>query len=349
MLPLIFVYPLVQLLILVNTASMDMKNIRITVVDDDISSVSQILIGKLEASPFFKLQTLAVSRNAAFDRIEHGETDILLFIPGNMERDLEKRSIVYVQVIPDAINSQKGQLSYMYISKVLSEISQWLLLDKADFSAGKRIEVSSSYWFNPELKDVYYMLPGILVILVTIIGMFLSALNLVREKEMGTTEQINVTPIRKYQFIIGKLVPFWVIAMFELALGLIIGKLIYQIPINGSLIVLFSFAAIYLVTILGLGLFLSTFAETQQQVMFLSFFFLLIFILMSGVFTSVDNMPLWGQYFNLINPLYYFMNVTRMVLLKGAGFRDILFEFYSITIYAIFVVPLAVRNYKKTN
>jgi ABC-2 type transport system permease protein len=231
----------------------------------------------------------------------------------------------------------------------LGGLSQWLQVEKADFPAGKQINVSSTYWFNPELNDVFYMLPGILVILVTIIGMFLSAMNLVREKEMGTTEQINVTPIRKYQFITGKLVPFWVIGMLELAMGLAIGKLFYQIPVNGSLVVLFSFAAIYLITILGLGLLLSTFTDTQQQVMFLSFFFLLIFILMSGVFTSVDNMPLWGQYFNLINPLYYFMNVTRMVLLKGAGFRDIFYEFYSITIYAIIVVPLAVRNYKKTN
>ena len=349
MLPLIFVYPLVQLLVLVQTASMDMKNIRITVVDDDKSSVSQKLLGKLEASPFFKLQSLVVNRDAAFDRIEHSETDVLLFIPANMERKLEKQSVVSVQIIPDAINSQKGQLSYVYISKVLGELSHWLQVEKADFPAGKRIKVSSSYWFNPELNDIFYMLPGILVILVTIIGMFLSAMNLVREKEMGTTEQINVTPIRKYQFITGKLVPFWVIGMFELAMGLAIGKLFYQIPINGSLVVLFSFAAIYLITILGLGLLLSTFTDTQQQVMFLSFFFLLIFILMSGVFTSVENMPMWGQYFNLINPLYYFMNVTRMVLLKGAGFRDVFFEFYSITIYAIIVVPLAVRNYKKTN
>jgi ABC-2 type transport system permease protein len=349
MLPLIFIYPLVQLLVLVQTASMDMKNIRVTVVDDDKSSVSQKLLGKLEASPFFKLQPLVVNRDAAFDRIEHGETDVLLFIPANMERDLDKQSIVSVQVIPDAINSQKGQLSYVYISKVLGELSHWLQVEKADFPVGKQIKVSSSYWFNPELNDIFYMLPGILVILVTIIGMFLSAMNLVREKEMGTTEQINVTPIRKCQFIIGKLVPFWVIGMFELAMGLAIGKLFYHIPINGSLVVLFSFAAIFLITILGLGLLLSTFTDTQQQVMFLSFFFLLIFILMSGVFTSVENMPLWGQYFNLINPLYYFMNVTRMVLLKGAGFRDIFFEFYSITIYAVIVVPLAVRNYKKTN
>jgi ABC-2 type transport system permease protein len=349
MLPLIFIYPLVQLIVLVNTASMDMKNIRITVVDNDISSISRIIIQKLDASPFFIMQPLAASKQDAFDKLEHSQTDVLLFIKQNTEKTVENEKIAAVQVIPDAINSQKGQLAYVYINNVLAEVSKWLQAKKGDITSQKQIKVSSIYWFNPELKDVYYMLPGILVILVTIIGMFLSAMNLVREKEIGTTEQINVTPIHKSQFIAGKLIPFWIIGMFEMAFGLFIGKLIYQIPINGSLFVLFSFAALYLVAVLGLGLLISTFTDTQQQVMFLNFFFVLVFTLMSGVFTSVDNMPLWGQYFDLINPLYYFMNVTRMVLLKGAGFHDLIFEFSSMAIYAVIVVPLAVFNYKKTS
>ncbi len=349
MLPLIFVYPIIQLLILVNTASMDMKNIRITVIDNDISSVSRMIVQKLEASPFFIVQPSVTNREDAYSRLKHDQTDVLMVIKQNTEKNIENENSAYVQVIPNAINSQKGQLSYVYISRVLAEVSQWLQVKKADFTSMKQIKVSSLYWFNPELKDVFYMLPGILVILVTIIGMFLSAMNLVREKEMGTTEQINVTPIHKMQFIAGKLIPFWIIGMFDLAFGLFIGKLAYQIPINGSLFVLFSFAGIYLIAVLGLGLLVSTFADTQQQVMFINFFFVLVFTLMSGVFTSVENMPLWGQYFDLLNPLYYFMNVTRMVLLKGAGFHDLIFEFSSMAIYAAIAVPLAVFNYKKTS
>ncbi len=193
------------------------------------------------------------------------------------------------------------------------------------------------------------MLPGILVILVTIIGMFLTALNLVREKELGTSEQINVTPIRKYHFILGKLFPFWVIALFELAFGLTIGRLFFHLPVLGSVGLLFLYASVYLLVVLGIGLFISTLASSQQQVMFLSFFFMLTFILMSGIFTPVESMPLWAQRINIINPFAYFMKVIRMILLKGSGFADIQRDFYSLIIYASVILSLAVWRYRKVS
>jgi ABC-2 type transport system permease protein len=348
MLPLIFVLPLVQLIILVNAATMDMQNIRITVVDHDLSSHSRLIVQKLEASPFFELDDLALNRDQAMDRLMNGVTDVVLILPAEMEKHLVKRGKTTVQLLPDAINAQKAQLAYAYLNGLLADVSINVFMENGRTMDLKKVEVVSSYWFNPELNYKFFMLPGILVILVTIIGLFLSALNLVREKEIGTAEQINVTPILKYQFIIGKLVPFWIIGMVELALGLLIGKLLYNIPINGSLLVLFSFSAIYLLAVLGFGLLISSITNTQQQVMFLSFFFILIFVLMSGVFTSVENMPMWGQYFNYINPLYYFMNVTRMVLLKGAGFAAIAIEMIAISIYATVMLPLAVFSYRKT-
>jgi ABC-2 type transport system permease protein len=192
------------------------------------------------------------------------------------------------------------------------------------------------------------MFSGILVIIVTLIGMLLTALNLVREKEMGTTEQINVTPVRKYQFIIAKLIPFLVIALFELAFGLMIGRLLFGLPMVGSLGLLFLFTVIYLFVVLGIGLFLSTISNTQQQLMFMAFFFMITFILMSGVFTPAESMPRWAQKINLLNPVAYFMRVIRMILLKGSGFRDISREFYSLCIYAILILNLAISNYRKT-
>jgi ABC-2 type transport system permease protein len=171
----------------------------------------------------------------------------------------------------------------------------------------------------------------------------------VREKEMGTTEQINVTPIRKYQFIIGKLLPFWIIALFELAFGLAIGKLLFDIPIVGSLSLLFFVAAVYLFVVLGIGLFVSTVTETQQQVMFIAFFFMLLFILMSGIFTPVESMPDWAHYINIINPVAYFMKIIRMILLKGSIFTDIYKEFFSLLLYGILVISLAVWRYRKTS
>jgi ABC-2 type transport system permease protein len=191
------------------------------------------------------------------------------------------------------------------------------------------------------------MLPGILVVLVTLIGMFLTAINLVREKEMGTIEQINVTPIHKYQFIAGKLIPFWCIALVELGIGLTIGKVFFHLPIIGNVALLFGFASVYLLAVMGIGLFLSTVSSTQQQVMFLAFFFMITFILMSGIFTPVETMPDWAQTVNMINPFAYFMRVIRMVILKGSGFHDIRMEFGAMFIYALVILSLAVWRYRK--
>jgi ABC-2 type transport system permease protein len=210
------------------------------------------------------------------------------------------------------------------------------------------IQLSSAFWYNPELNYFTYMVPGILVLLVTVISAFLSAMNIVREKEMGTIEQINVTPIKKYQFILGKLIPFWFIALFELAFGLILAKLVFDIPMLGSLGLIFFVAGVYLFVALGLGLLISTLTNTQQQSMFLTFFFMIIFILMSGLFTPVQSMPEWAQTINLANPIAYFIDVMRMVLLKGSVFNDISRQFFSLLVLAILLNTLAVWRYRKT-
>lgn len=349
MLPLIFVLPVVQLVVLVNAATMDMKNIRVTVVDHDISSISRQLIQKLDASPFFDVQDMVLEKGQGMDHLHENETDVILIIPPDCERRLERETVAKVQIIADAIDATKAQLAYGYLGNVIMDLSRHLQMERIELTDVKQVEVVSSFWYNPELNYKYYMLPGILVILVTIIGMFLSAMNLVREKEIGTAEQINVTPVKKHQFIIGKLVPFWVIGMVELALGLLVGQLLYGIPYVGNLFVLFCFAGIYLVAVLGIGLLLSLQAATQQQVMLMNYFFALIFILMSGVFTAVENMPAWAQELNRINPIYYFMSVMRNVLLKGAGFADLAPEFVSMSIYACISLPLAVISYRKTS
>jgi ABC-2 type transport system permease protein len=222
---------------------------------------------------------------------------------------------------------------------------EWI--NPAILSSAKNINVSASYWYNPKLNYKTYMVPGILVLLVTIIGLLLSGMNIVREKEIGTIEQLNVTPIRKIQFISGKLIPFWIIAMFELLFGLTIGKLLFNIPIVGSLWLIFFSAAIYLLVILGFGLLISTVTNTQQQSMLVSFFFMVIFILMSGLFTSIESMPAWAQWLDKLNPIAYFIKIMRMIMLKGSGFNEIKIPLYSLMIYAVFSISLAVWRYRK--
>jgi len=209
------------------------------------------------------------------------------------------------------------------------------------------INTSTIYWYNPRLDYQTYMVPGILVILVTIVGMFLTGMNIVREKEIGTIEQINVTPIRKYHFIVGKLLPFWIIGLLEFAFGLFLGKILFDIPFAGSLWLVFFAAALYLPVVLGVGLFISTITNTQQQAMFISFFFIIVFILMIVLFTPIVSMPDWAQIIVKLNPVAYFMDIMRMVLLKGSGFREISDKLLSLFGYGMVYLSLAVFRYRK--
>ena len=348
----IFMLPLVQMLILVFAATYDLKNVDIYVVDKDLSETSRELVAKFEASPFFQIHDASFDVEDAEKSLKKEEADFVMVIPAGFERSLMREDETSVQLLVNAIDGNKASLIYSYTRGILSGFNKEIIAvwkGLPEFNPPMKIEVKDSYWFNSELDYKWYMAPGILSILVTIIGMFLSGMNLVREKEIGTIEQLNVTPIKKYQFILGKLVPFLVIALFDLAFGLIIARVVFDLPIVGSLPLLFGFAALYLIGVLGLGLFISTVTETQQQVMFVTFFFMMIFILMGGVFTPVESMPYWAQQLDRINPIYYFMRIMRMILLKGSGFLDLLEEFVSLTIIGISLLSLSIWRYRKTS
>jgi drug efflux transport system permease protein len=352
MLPFIFVLPIVQMVVLVFAANLEMKEIKYVVVDKDMSSVSRKLAAEFKGADFFSFKGNSFNLKEGEATLASNKADLVININQGFEKDLRSGD-ASVQLLINAVNATNASLINAYTSNIIQSFNQNLQKEwtgiKNSNSALKTIETSTSFWYNPELNYKIYMLPGILVILVSIIGMFLTALNLVREKELGTTEQINVTPIRKVHFIIGKLFPFWVIALFELAFGLTMGRVLFHLPMVGSLGLLFMYAAVYLFAILGVGLFLSTISSNQQQVMFLAFFFMLTFILMSGIFTPTESMPEWAQKVNIINPFAYFMKVIRMILLKGSGFKDILKDFYAISIYAGAILSLSVWRYRKVN
>ncbi len=349
--PIIFILPVVQLILLAYAATLEIKNIEVMIVDKDLSQTSRQLTGKFKGSPFFKVVASSFSVKEGVRALEEDKAEMIINIPSGFEKKLIREDESKMQLIINAINGTVAGISNAYATAIISGFNRNILLDwykmPEDELLMKNIDVTYSYWFNPDLNYQTYMVPGILVILVTIIGMFLTGLNLVREKEMGTVEQINVTPIRKSDFIIGKLLPFWIIALFDLTLGLIIGKIIFDIPMVGSIWLLYGVASVYLVGVLGIGLFISTVSSTQQQVMFLSFFFLLVFVLMSGVFTSVETMPQWARWLNRINPLFYFMKIIRMIMLKGSDFRDILPDFSALGVYGVLMLSLAVWKYRK--
>lgn len=350
MLPIIFVVPLVQLLVLVYAASMDMKSINMLIVNNDMTPLSLELESKFKASPFFIVNN-SESVSEAEKEILNDHADIILNIPSDFEKKLTQENSSDIQLLFNAINGTKAGIANGYSQRIILGFNQDIIINSGNIfpeaALLEQINIEYSFWYNPKLDYKIYMSSGILVILVTIISLILSGMNLVREKEMGTIEQINVTPIKKYQFLIGKLVPFLFIALFELAFGMLIARVMFNLPVEGSLLLLFGAATIYLITMLSLGLFLSTISQTQQQLMFMAYFFVMIFILMSGIFTPAETMPQWAQKLNYINPVSYFMRIVRMVLLKGSGFKDIANDLIALTIYGSTALFLAVLKYRK--
>jgi len=352
MLPLIFLMPVIQLVILAHAADFEVKNINLHIVDQDRSQASRQLISKFQASRNFNIVGYSSSSRLAFDEIQRGDADLFMEIPPRFQRDLIRNGKAGIQLSVNAINGVQAGLANAYANAIIQDFNaqirtEWIKLPPSAVPAG--LSIAYSNWFNPEMNYKTFMVPGILVLLVTLIGMFLSGMNIVKEKEIGTIEQINVTPIRKHQFIIGKLLPFWIIALIELSIGLFVGWLVFDIPFVGSLWLIFGFAAIYLLVVLGLGLLVSTFTETQQQAMFVSWFFLIIFILMSGLFTPIESMPQWAQAITRFNPVAYFVDVMRLVLLKGSSLMDIRQHVIVMLAAALAVNVLAVVNYRKTN
>jgi ABC-2 type transport system permease protein len=347
----IFAVPIVQMLILVPAVTFEIKSISVTVLDMDMTPESRGLINKLEGSSFFKVSRQTFSEKKANDLLNRGKCTMVLQIPSGFGKDISTGYPGKILATIDAINASSAQLSWAYLSAVIHDYNGELIkrnIRVAPMAPMPRIDITNRYWFNEELNYKYYMLPGILAILVTAIGFLLAGLNMVREKETGTIEQINVTPVRKHQFIIAKMMPFLLIGLVDLALGLLIGKAAFNIPFEGSIMLMFFAASLFLVAVLGLALFISTFSSTQQQYMFVAFFCMIIFILMSGIFTPYESMPVWAQKFNLVNPVAYLMRINRMVMLKGSGINDISREIYSLAIIAVCFSSLAVRRYRKT-
>jgi len=346
----IFIMPIIQLLVLPWAADYEMKNINISVIDHDHSPYSRQLISKITASGYFILEDYTPSYNQALIDIEKDKSDLILEIPASFEKNLIKQNESKLFIAVNAINGVKANLGGVYLSSIIQDFNQhvrsdWVQLPR--FNPVLNIDVILFNKYNPLMNYKYFMVPGILVILVTMVGSFLASLNIVKEKEVGTIEQINVTPIKKYQLILGKLIPFWVLGLIVLAIGLAISWLFYSIVPVGNLLVIFGFAAVYLLAVLGLGLLISTYTSTQQQAMLISFFLMMIFILLGGLYTSIDSMPHWAQMITKVNPVSYFIEVMRMVVLKGSGWIDIKNQLLIVFGFAILLNGWAVLSYRK--
>src|SRR5438046_2022578 len=283
-------------------------------------------------------------------QIEHDKADRILEIPMSFEKDLVKDDKAKLFLAVNAINGVKAVLGSAYLRSIIGDYNgdvrlQWIQFPR--FSPETHIEIVSSNWFNPLMNYKFFMVPGILVLLLTMVGSNLTAINIVKEKEIGTIEQINVTPIKKYHFVLGKLIPFWALGLLVFSIGFTIAWLVYGIVPAGSLLTIYFFAAIYLLAVLGLGLLISTYANNQQQSMLISFFIMMVFVLLGGLYTSIDSMPGWAKIITKFNPVSYFIEVIRMVVLKGSGLSDIKYQLLTIFGFAVVLNSWAVINYRK--
>ncbi|HKN65458.1 MAG TPA: ABC transporter permease [Gemmatimonadaceae bacterium] len=355
----VLLIPFVQLLILANAATFEIRDTPLYVVDQDHTSASRGLATRFAASGNFTIAGASPSPELANERLLAGDVTMVLTIPHDFERDLVRTHAGAVQLVVNAEKGMAAGIVQYYASRILTRYAAELAPElgrgpgaSLAADAGPRrgtpsIDVRTRAWYNPTLDYRHYMVPGILVALVTLIGTLLTAQNIAREKELGTLEQLNVTPITRGQFIAGKLLPFWVLGMFELAAGLVLGRLVFGVPVLGSPILLLAVSAVYLVAALGVGLWISTIVETQQQAMFVTFFIMMIYLLMSGLFTPIDSMPRWVQIVAELNPVRHFVEISRAVLVKGAGLGEIQRPFLILAAFAAVVFSLAVRQYSK--
>lgn len=346
----IFAVPIIQMLILVPAITFEIKNVGLCIVDNDFSEESRGLVSKLEGSTFFRIRFATQSEKEADDQLHTNRCSMILKIPAGFGKDISSGTPSKIQATVNAIDALNAQLSWAYLSGVITDYNRMIISENISTNPASpvsMVQITNRYWYNESLNYNYYMLPGILAILVTAIGFLLAGLNMVREKEIGTIEQINVTPVRKHQFIIAKMVPFLIIGLIDLALGLTIGRLVFHIPFEGSLLLLFLGSAIFLIAVLGLALFISTMSGTQQQYMFTAFFFMIVFILMSGIFTPFESMPVWAQKFDLLNPVAYLIRINRMIMLKGSTIIDLSKDFISLTVIAVCFTTFAVWRYRK--
>jgi ABC-2 type transport system permease protein len=307
-------------------------------------------LSDITSSGYFRLIAYDNIFDEAYKYIETDKADVILEIPAGFERNLVRVGSQQIFIAFNAINGTKAGLGAGYLRTIVTDYNKDIALDWMPSVQSKGelgINVVPLDWFNPQRNYKLALIPGILGMLVTLLSCFLTALNIVKEKEIGTIEQINVSPIRKRDFILAKLIPFWILAMIVFTLGLILSYLLYHIATVGNLLVLYAFVAVYLLAILGFGLLVSTYSETQQQSMFIMFFFVMIFILLAGLFTPIESMPPWAQLITKFNPLAYLVTVIRMVMLKGSGFIDILPQIEVVAIMAVVLNAWAVFNYKK--
>ncbi len=356
-------FPIMIMLVIPWIANMDVKNIEVTVVNHDSSSAAEDLIRTIESSTYFILTDVTADYGMAMEMLEYGKTDAIIEIPADFEKDLLTEGSVPVQISINAVNQTMGSLGSSYLMAICSDFSASYLQNNlpaaglgasvpsddgmAPVRTAPKVNISVQNRYNLYMDYKLFMIPALMVIVLILMGGFLPALNIVGEKEKGTIEQINISPVPRLTFIAAKLIPYWIIGFLVLTITMLVGKLVYGLWPAGGIWTIYVFSLLFICTVSGFGLVVSNYAATMQQATFICFFFVLIFMLMSGLLTPLRSMPQWAQYLTILNPPRYFIEMMRAVYLKGATLTDLWSQFIALAAFAVVFSTWAILSYRK--
>ena len=342
---LIVILPIALMLIAPLLVRMDVRNVNVAVVDLDHSTTSHRIVSHIKASEYLSLVGATAEFDLAMKGLEEGTIDIIVQIPDHFERDMAVSTPEKISIIANAVNAVKGSMGTQYVVQTIAHALVEFGNEKSPNQLSEVVTVQNRY--NPTLNYPHYMIPALMIIIFILVCGFLPALSIVEEKEVGTIEQINVSPVNRFDFTLSKLIPYWVIGFFALIVAMVIAHFVYGLIPAGSVWVIFLGTTLFILTISGFSLTMANFSSTMQQIMFVMFFFIMIFILMSGLLTPIDSMPDWAQTFTLLLPPRYFTDILRSVYLRGATIAELWQEFVALGSFAIIFNILAAVTYKK--
>lgn len=341
----VVMFPLVVMLVMPLVTTMDIRHIGVAVVDRDHSEASRRLTEKIAASDYFSLQQVTADYATALQLLEEGEVDVILDIPDRFERSLTTATPRKVSVAANGVNAIKGSFGTQYLTQVLVQTLAEFRSEQGLPAAADAVVVQNRY--NPTLDYRWFMIPALMIMLIVMLCGFLPALNLVGEKETGTIEQINVTPVGRFTFTLAKLIPFWVIGFVVLTLAMMIAWAVYGLTPAGNVGAIYLAAALFILSMSGIGVIVANHSSMMQQAMFVMFFFVMVFVLMSGLITPVESMPGWAQTVTLFTPPRYFVDAMRSVYLKGTSVAELWMDYSALCGFAVVLNLWAALSYRK--
>jgi ABC-2 type transport system permease protein len=349
---LLFGPPLLQLVIFGYAVNLDVRHTRTAWMDMDSTPQSRELLAAFQGSPYFDVVAVLSNEDDVRALLDRGEVQVIVRVLPGFARDVQRGRTTDVQLLVDGTNSNTAAIVSGYTNQIVAAYARAVAARPGGVAprpAGPQpgLSVRSRVWFNPELKSQDYFVPGVVVNIIALVTIMLTSMSIVREKEIGTMEQLMVTPIRPIELMLGKILPFALIGIFEVALVTAAALVVFGTPLRGSLLLLFGCSVLFLLTTLGMGLFLSTISHTQQQAMMSSFFFFMPALLLSGFAFPVRNMPVAVQYLTYLNPLRYFMEIVRGLFLKGIGVEFLWPQMLALFVFGNTILFLSALRFRK--